>query len=97
MPVHEDILLQQSQTEPRRSSPLVFVIQFLRRSFRRWYRRKAIAELSRLNDHLLRDIGISRNDIPRVVAGLLIHEEERMQGGRVLSSDAKNPSSDHPA
>lgn len=34
-----------------------------------WYkRRNAIQELSRLNDATLRDIGLVRADIPRVVA-----------------------------
>ncbi len=34
-------------------------------------RRAAIAELSRLNDHLLKDIGIDRNEIRAVVNGML--------------------------
>lgn len=36
----------------------------------RWRRESAIAELRRLDDRMLNDIGICRNDIPRVVDGL---------------------------
>ncbi|HEY9038081.1 MAG TPA: DUF1127 domain-containing protein [Roseovarius sp.] len=36
---------------------------------RNWQRRKAIAELEAMDDATLRDIGIYRNDIPRVVNG----------------------------
>ncbi|MFP6742292.1 MAG: DUF1127 domain-containing protein [Alphaproteobacteria bacterium] len=38
---------------------------------RRQKRRKAVAELSRLSDHLLRDIGVTRGEINAVVDGLL--------------------------
>lgn len=38
-------------------------------------RRAAINELSALPDRLLRDIGVDRSAIPRVVDGLLEHEE----------------------
>ena len=38
---------------------------------RRRRRRKAIADLESLTDHLLDDIGLSTNDIPRAVDGLL--------------------------
>jgi uncharacterized protein YjiS (DUF1127 family) len=37
---------------------------------RRWLRRRATAELERLDDRLLADIGISRGQIPQVVDGL---------------------------
>ncbi len=37
---------------------------------RRWQRERAISELRRLDDRMLNDIGICRNDIPRVVDGL---------------------------
>lgn len=36
---------------------------------RTWRRRKAIAELRAMDDAVLRDIGINRNDILRVVNG----------------------------
>lgn len=36
----------------------------------RWQRQKAIAQFQRLDDWQLEDIGISRNDIPRIVDGL---------------------------
>ena len=41
------------------------------RALKRWHRAQAAAALHRLDDRHLEDIGISRNDIPRVVAGLL--------------------------
>ncbi|MBP0438006.1 DUF1127 domain-containing protein [Tianweitania sediminis] len=37
----------------------------------RWHRGQAAAALHRLDDRQLEDIGISRNDIPHVVAGLV--------------------------
>lgn len=36
---------------------------------RNWQRRRMIAALRAMDDNLLDDIGISRNDIPRVVNG----------------------------
>jgi uncharacterized protein YjiS (DUF1127 family) len=48
-------------------------LEYLRPIFalsRCWSRRKAIAELQRLDDRLLADIGISRGQIPQVVDGL---------------------------
>lgn len=40
-------------------------------SIRRWRARNtAIAALSRMDDRLLADIGITRSDIPRIVVGL---------------------------
>ena len=47
------------------------------RAVRRWHRRKAAAVLHRLDDSQLEDIGISRNDIPRVVASLVTSDVER--------------------
>ncbi|WP_348524426.1 DUF1127 domain-containing protein [Paracoccus sp. R12_2] len=42
---------------------------WLRNAFRRWQRRKMIEALRRMDDRMLRDIGIDRNEIPRVVNG----------------------------
>ena len=40
-------------------------------SFRRWRTRTAaVADLSRMDDRILVDLGISRSDIPGVVRGL---------------------------
>lgn len=41
------------------------------RVMERWHRGQAAAALRRLDDRQLEDIGISRNDIPQVVAGLV--------------------------
>lgn len=44
----------------------------------RWRnRRRAIGELSRLSDHMLKDIGVARGDIRDVVDGLLDAPEAR--------------------
>lgn len=43
-------------------------------AFRNWERRKMIATLQRMDDRLLRDIGIDRSDIPRVVEGFSTRE-----------------------
>ena len=44
----------------------------LERRVTRWNkRRKAISELSRLSDYMLRDIGLSRGEIPHVVDSML--------------------------
>lgn len=49
-------------------------LELLRRQIsllsQRWQRGRAIAELERLDDRLLADIGISRGQIPQVVEGL---------------------------
>jgi uncharacterized protein YjiS (DUF1127 family) len=46
------------------------VAQLFLRAVQRWQRRRAIIEIQLLDDRQLRDIGIARNDIPRVVDGL---------------------------
>ncbi len=65
------------QSQPRWNGRAHFnpLAQFVMRGFKRWQRRKAIADLERLSDRVLRDIGISRNDIPRVVDGMLPEPE----------------------
>lgn len=60
---------------PASRTPRVTVAQLFLRAVRRWQSNRAIDELSRLDDRQLEDIGISRNDIPRVVAGLFRPEE----------------------
>ena len=44
---------------------------FISRAVAGWQRRRAISALERLNDWQLEDIGVARNDIARVVDGLL--------------------------
>ena len=65
--------------------PRITVAQLFLRAVRRWQRNRAFNELSRLDNRQLEDIGISRNDIPRVVEGLFSPEEAeakpRPQGG----------------
>lgn len=53
----------------RRSTPHPMAALFSR-IMRALERRRAIHELTRLDDHMLSDIGISRTDIDRVVDGI---------------------------
>ena len=56
---------------PRRAS-LVRVLEELAASVTAWYKRRtAIAELRRLPDHLLSDIGLVRAGIPAAVDGMM--------------------------
>ena len=63
----------------RRAEPRVrtSVGALLLRAIHRWQRSRAMAELSRLDDRQLEDIGLTRNDIPRAVRGLFAQEEQR--------------------
>lgn len=54
-----------------RQGPRVTVLQLFFRAMQRWQRRRATANLQGLTDGQLADIGLSRNDIPRVVEGLI--------------------------
>lgn len=53
-----------------RRTPRVTVAQLFLGAVRRWQRSRAINQLGRLNDGQLEDMGISRNDIPKVAEGL---------------------------
>ncbi|MFP7571183.1 DUF1127 domain-containing protein [Marivita sp. S2033] len=44
-----------------------FLRRWTRSSFRNWKRRKMIAALQGMNDHMLRDIGINRHEITQIV------------------------------
>lgn len=55
--------------------PRSAVARLFLRAARNWQRNRAINELSRLDNWQLEDIGISRNDIPRVVEGLFSADE----------------------
>ena len=59
--------------------------RWLRTVFHRWQRRKMIETLRDMDDRLLRDIGIDRSDIPRVVDGLT----DRELSMRPVSSDGQ--------
>jgi uncharacterized protein YjiS (DUF1127 family) len=65
---------KRSGTHPassRRTGFRATVADLISRAANRWHRSQAAAALHRLDDRQLEDIGISRNDIPRVVAGLV--------------------------
>ncbi|MDW9973043.1 DUF1127 domain-containing protein [Sinorhizobium meliloti] len=53
-----------------RRSRRMTVAGILRRAVQRWQRSRAVAALQQLDDRLLEDIGVTRNDIPRIVEGL---------------------------
>ena len=71
---------------PAWHTPRVTVSQLFLRAVRRWQSNRAMDELSRLDDRQLGDIGISRNDIPRVVAGLFRPEEDPFSGRAPVST-----------
>ena len=57
--------------------PRTTVAQLFLRAILRWQRNRAMNHLSLLDDRQLDDIGISRNDIPRVIEDLFRDEEVR--------------------
>ena len=61
--------------------------RWLRSAFRRWERRKMIAALEAMDDRLLRDIGIYRNDIARLVDGF----DDRELRMRPLATKSAKP------
>jgi uncharacterized protein YjiS (DUF1127 family) len=69
MSAHEHSPTQVRQ-DPTLRSPRVTVAGFLLRALQRRQRRRAAAALQNLDDRLLEDIGITRNDIPRIVERL---------------------------
>jgi uncharacterized protein YjiS (DUF1127 family) len=54
------------------------------RALKRWHRAQAAAALHRLDDRQLEDIGVTRNDIARIVAGLVPSNAEPSQDTRIL-------------
>jgi len=54
-------------------------------------KRKAIRDLRALSDHMLRDIGIGRSDIPAVVEGLQSPERLPNEYRRVAAAKPKAP------
>lgn len=70
-------------------TPRVTVAQLFLRAVQRWQRNRTIAALRRMDDRQLEDIGVARNDIPRVVEGLFRPSDgDRPAGG---SKDAGSP------
>lgn len=59
--------------------------RWFRTAFHHWQRRKMIETLRGMDDRLLRDIGIDRSEIPRVVDGLT----DRELSMRPVSSDVQ--------
>lgn len=58
-------------SDARAGRALGFFGRHILLGLRRWQRQKAIAQLRQLDDRQLADIGISRNDIPLVVDGMI--------------------------
>ncbi len=73
-PSHQNHLPHRQQgtlaesTKPKRIDGMLH--RWLRNAARQWRRRKMIAALEAMDERLLRDIGIYRSDIHRVVDGL---------------------------
>lgn len=65
-----------SRTDSARRKPRVTVAQLILRAVQRWQRRRAIAELQRLGDRQLHDIGLARSEIPSAVEGLFHRRED---------------------
>ena len=84
---------KRSGTHPassRRAGFRATVTDLISRAAQRWHRGQAAAALHRLDDRQLEDIGISRNDIPRVVAGLVPSNiETSTQNARISAHAAR--------
>ncbi|MEO4002037.1 DUF1127 domain-containing protein [Mesorhizobium sp. CAU 1732] len=85
--------LNQSGTHPAsglRPGIGATVAGIVSRAMERWHRGQAAATLRRLDDRQLEDIGISRNDIPHVVAGLVPSKiETSTQDARISAHAAR--------
>jgi uncharacterized protein YjiS (DUF1127 family) len=69
MHIHSKNLNSVVAGRPGRSG-LVALSSFFAQGFRRWQKRRAIMTLQQLSDRQLEDIGVARNEIPRVAEGL---------------------------
>lgn len=67
------------------------VARLVLRAIRRWQRNRAITELSRLDDRQLEDIGIARNEIPRVVEGLISLDEADAKSAQSVDYRGETP------
>ncbi|WP_418591565.1 DUF1127 domain-containing protein [Ponticoccus sp. (in: a-proteobacteria)] len=61
---------------------------WLRAAFRKFQRRKMIEALQGMDNRLLRDIGIERSEIPRLVDGLIEREPAMRSVSAVRHPDA---------
>lgn len=77
---HREYLAQERDLNSLKGGKSFMKDGFLGRWFgnasRHWERRKMIATLEAMDDRLLRDIGVFRGEIPRLVDGLLRFEQE---------------------
>lgn len=62
--------------------------RFVGRIGESWRRRLAAAELYTLDEHALRDMGITRGDIPAIASGAYVRDESRRPRGGCIG-DAK--------
>lgn len=60
-------MVRRAAHEHKRDKPYSLFGSMARSLARKWQRRKAIAQLEAMDDYLLKDIGINRSDIRRVV------------------------------
>lgn len=70
-------------------NPRTTIAQLFLRAVHRWQQRRTIAALSRLDDRHLDDIGIARNDIPRI-ARTLVGRAQRGADMRLPAPAASN-------
>ncbi|WP_188854783.1 DUF1127 domain-containing protein [Aureimonas glaciei] len=86
MHIHSKNLNSAVASRPGRSG-LVALSSFFAQGFRRWQKRRVIETLQQLSDRQLEDIGIARNEIPRVAEGLFA----RAGDSRHASSGSSGP------
>lgn len=64
------------QAQYSQERPCLTVAQLFLSAARRWQRNRAYNALSQLSDRQLEDIGVSRNDIPRLVKDMFVNGHE---------------------
>ena len=69
----------------------------LKASMRRWERRKTLRALERLSDWVLRDIGVSRADIPRLAEDLIADDPRPASLIRSVHAVQREAAQHHPS
>lgn len=78
---------------PVTGRPRSTLLQLFLRAVRRWQRSRAINQLAQLDDRQLEDIGIARNDIPRVAERLVGLDKHDAEPRRRVSSPGEERTS----
>jgi uncharacterized protein YjiS (DUF1127 family) len=90
MSAHEHISSPIMQGSAPRN-PRITVAQLFLRAVQRWQKSRATAALQLLDDRQLEDIGITRNDIPRVAEGLFPPKRQASSQPSPVSRSAADP------